>query len=67
MTAAVDTTDSDRVLGEAQAADFLKLSIRTLQAWRSQGKGPAYIRAGRSIRYRMSALIAWMNDNTVTP
>ena len=29
----------DRLLAEVEAADFLRMSIRTLQAWRSQRVG----------------------------
>jgi Helix-turn-helix domain len=59
--------DEDALLAEVQAADFLHLSIRTLQAWRSQNRGPAYIRAGRAIRYRRRDLIDWALANTCNP
>lgn len=58
--------DSDRLLTEVQAADALNLSVRTLQAWRPRGVGPAFVRAGRAIRYRRRDLLAWMDANTVT-
>ena len=44
--------DPDALLTEVQAADLLCLSIRTLQAWRNQNRGPAFVRAGRAIRGR---------------
>jgi hypothetical protein len=46
---------------------LLGLSSRTLQAWRSQGTGPAYVRAGRAIRYRRSDLVNWTETMTVAP
>jgi Helix-turn-helix domain len=55
----------DGLLTEVAAADFLSLSTRTLQAWRSKGFGPAFVRAGRAIRYRRRDLLAWMDANTV--
>jgi predicted DNA-binding transcriptional regulator AlpA len=58
-------TDPERLLTEIQAADFLRLSTRTLQAWRSQSVGPEYVKAGRAVRYRRSAVIAWTEQNTV--
>ncbi len=61
------STDDDRLLTEIQAADQLRLSSRTLQAWRSQGIGPEYVKAGRAVRYRRSALVEWAHDNTVVP
>ena len=59
------TIDVEGLLTEVDAADFLRLSMRTLQAWRCRGQGPTFIRAGRAIRYRRSDLIAWIEKNTV--
>lgn len=56
--------DDDALLTEVQAADFLSLSIRTLQAWRLRGAGPAYVQAGRAVRYRRRDLIAWIETHT---
>jgi DNA-binding transcriptional MerR regulator len=57
--------DVDALLAEVYAAELLGLSSRTLQAWRTKGIGPAFVRAGRAIRYRRRDLIAWMDANTV--
>lgn len=62
---AQQANDPERLLTEIQAADLLRLSARTLQAWRSQGVGPEYVKAGRAVRYRRSALITWTEQNTV--
>ena len=56
--------DRDALLTEAQAGDFLNLSIRTLQAWRMQGGGPAFVKCGRAVRYRRSDLVSWVDANT---
>jgi predicted DNA-binding transcriptional regulator AlpA len=64
MHAAPSPTDPDALLNEVQSADLLNLSVRTLQAWRSAGGGPRFVRAGRAIRYRRRDLLAWMDDNT---
>jgi excisionase family DNA binding protein len=48
-----------------QAAELLNLSSRTLQAWRVKGVGPAFVRAGRAIRYRRHDLLTWVEANTV--
>lgn len=58
-------TDCDFLLNEVQAADRLNLSIRTLQAWRSRGYGPVFIRAGRAVRYRPRDLTAWLDQRAV--
>lgn len=65
MRAAVGVNDFDALLTEVQAADLLSLSVRTLQAWRTKMFGPAFVRAGRAIRYRRRDLLAWMDANTV--
>jgi predicted DNA-binding transcriptional regulator AlpA len=64
MATASTRTDPDALLNEAQVADSLNLSIRTLQAWRVKNAGPRFVRAGRAIRYRRSDLIAWIEANT---
>jgi len=55
------------LLTEAQASQMLNLSVRTLQAWRGQGRGPNFVRAGRAVRYRSSDLTGWINEQTVCP
>jgi hypothetical protein len=66
MYAAHNINDHDALLTEVHAADILKLSIRTLQAWRARRTGPSYVRAGRAIRYRKRDLLAWMDANTIS-
>jgi predicted DNA-binding transcriptional regulator AlpA len=43
-------------------------SRRTLQAWRLLGRGPRFIKVGgRSVRYRLADVEAWLAAQTVTP
>ncbi|MEN3239023.1 helix-turn-helix domain-containing protein [Methylobacterium ajmalii] len=56
---------TDPLLTEAQAAHLLTLRQSTLQAWRHRGTGPTYIKLGASVRYRHSAILAWLNARTV--
>jgi predicted DNA-binding transcriptional regulator AlpA len=55
------------LLTEAQASQLLSLSTRTLQAWRGQGRGPRFVRAGRAVRYRAADLMGWISEQTVSP
>ncbi|TMI99690.1 MAG: helix-turn-helix domain-containing protein [Alphaproteobacteria bacterium] len=55
----------DALLTELQASEILNLSTRTLQAWRLRHAGPAFIQAGRAVRYRRRDLCAWIDANTV--
>ena len=48
---------------EDEAAAFLKLSNRTLQAWRVRGCGPKFRKLGRSVRYRLEDVQAFVNEN----
>jgi predicted DNA-binding transcriptional regulator AlpA len=54
---------TDQLLTEAQTADFLNVSIRSLQAWRVRGGGPIYAKLGRSVRYRRSDLDAHIEES----
>ena len=48
---------------EQEAAEFLKISVRTLQRWRTEppaGGGPRFYKLGRKrVAYRLSDLSAW--------
>lgn len=45
------------LLRERELAARWKLSTRTLQRWRNDGSGPAYILIGGAIRYRMEDIL----------
>lgn len=60
------TESPDRLLTESEAAEVLGFSKNTLRAWRVTGrpKGhppPSFIKCGRSVRYRLSRLIEWVD------
>ena len=55
------------LIGEKAAADFLSVSVRTVQAMRVRGGGPRYVRmSARCIRYRRSDLRDWLEDKLRT-
>lgn len=37
------------------------MPARTLNDWRHRGLGPAYIRLGKRVRYRFTAIEAWLD------
>lgn len=51
------TTD---LLTAREAAERLKLSESYLEKARIRGDGPRFVRLGRSIRYRLEDLEAWV-------
>jgi hypothetical protein len=54
------------LLHEADAARYVGISVAFLRQARVRAKGPAYFRIGRSVRYRVSDLEAWLSDRRVT-
>ena len=50
------------ILTEGQAAEFLNLKKKTLQAWRVRGGGPPFLKLGRAVRYRISDLENFLNE-----
>lgn len=59
------SSNPDALLREQDAADFLSLSVRTLQSWRLRLAGPPFVQIGRAVRYRRRDLIAWIDANTI--
>lgn len=47
---------------ESEAATELRHSVRALRSWRAQGIGPAWIKIGKGIFYKISALEAWLHS-----
>ena len=39
----------------------------TLAHWRSEGRGPAYVKLGMRVAYRGSDLNTWIEANTIRP
>ncbi len=44
---------------------MLCVSVKTLEAWRRLGKGPMFVKLGRSVRYTMRALDQFTRERTV--
>jgi predicted DNA-binding transcriptional regulator AlpA len=50
-----------KLLSEHEAAARLGVAPRSLQRWRTEGQGPAYVRVGpRRIAYDEAELIRWV-------
>ncbi len=54
-------------LSERDAASFLGITQRTLQDWRLNRRGPAFIRLGRRIAYDRGDLEQFLAANRVEP
>jgi predicted DNA-binding transcriptional regulator AlpA len=45
----------------AEVAAMLGIPSKTLVEWRSRSIGPEYLKVGRYVRYRWSAVNAWLD------
>lgn len=63
MTKHDDTLTDDELLDAHQAAAVLNLTYHGLEAWRSRGKGPPFIRISYNrVRYPRAELEAWLAE-----
>ena len=51
---------TDLLYDTQQAATFFGLAPGTLRKWRLNGRGPGFVRLGRSVRYRKAELEDFM-------
>jgi hypothetical protein len=63
---AANTTTDDELLTETEAAQVRRQSIRTLQAERLRGDGCPFVKLGRSVRYRRSDVLRFIESNVKT-
>jgi excisionase family DNA binding protein len=52
----------DELLTEQELAALLKVSVRTVRAWRIEGTGPPSLRIGRGVRYRRRDVDTWLEQ-----
>jgi predicted DNA-binding transcriptional regulator AlpA len=49
-----------RLLNEHEVADSCSINVLTLRKWRSQKRGPQFVKIGALVRYRPEAVDAWI-------
>lgn len=54
-------------LTERAAADYVGLSVRTLQKRRFERQDPPYLKIGRSVRYRLEDLDTFLEAHRIDP
>ena len=55
------TEDDPILLTPAEAAEYLKISVSTLERMRSEGSGPPFVRtSARRVLYQRAALEGWV-------
>lgn len=58
--------DSKTTVSRAEAAQILGVRPNTLAVWAHAGRGPAYLKIGRTVRYRTVDLEHFMAKGRVT-
>jgi predicted DNA-binding transcriptional regulator AlpA len=58
---------ANELMAEAEAADLLGKKVQTLRKWAVRGQGPARIKIGKTVRYRMADLQAWLDSQRQDP
>ena len=61
----MDRTSMIKSLDEKLAADVLGVAVQTMRNWRHLSKGPAYVKLGRAVRYRMDDLENYMDSKKI--
>jgi hypothetical protein len=58
---------TERYVNDVEAAMILSISPQTLRNYRHMGKGPAYSKRGRMVRYKIADLFEFMKSGRVDP
>jgi predicted DNA-binding transcriptional regulator AlpA len=56
--------DDDSLYTPRETANKLNSNERTLERWRTQGTGPAYVKIGRRVAYTHSAIREFIQQHT---
>ena len=67
MGAPTEGEAMDELLSEDEVAARLKVARGTLRTWRNRGQGPAFVKAGDLLRYRVADVQAWVESRRVVP
>jgi excisionase family DNA binding protein len=59
--------NTDTLLTPDELAEVLGVPAETLKQWRYFGRGPAFVRVGRHVRYRRVDVNDWVTAQRVDP
>jgi predicted DNA-binding transcriptional regulator AlpA len=57
--------DRDRLISDIEASQRYGFALKTWRNWRFNGKGPAVYKIGRTCRYKISDIEAWLDSHRV--
>lgn len=46
-----------------ELAEYVRVSVNTVDYWRFMGTGPRFVRVGRHVRYQQSDIDRWLTSN----
>ena len=56
----------DKLYTVAELAEYLAMNPQSLNNWRTQGYGPAFVKVGRNVRYREGDITDWLESQVAT-
>lgn len=60
------TLKRQEFLSPTELSAYIGIAVQTLARWRSEGRGPAYIKiGGKKVAYRISAVHSWLDQQDV--
>ena len=59
--------NNDTPVDDYKAAGKLGVAVQTMRNWRFEGRGPAYLKLGRSVRYQLADIEAYKRKKRVDP
>jgi excisionase family DNA binding protein len=62
MTTPDRSQEPRNLLGPSEVSRYLGVPLGTLANWRYQGRGPAFLRVGRHVRYRAEDVATWVEE-----
>jgi endonuclease III-like uncharacterized protein len=63
----IASVDPNELIDCIEAAGLLRQKPQTLAVWRCEGRGPEYVKVGRSIFYRRSGIGEFLAASIVIP
>jgi predicted DNA-binding transcriptional regulator AlpA len=58
---------NENLLNQEHAAEYIGVKPTTLSMWRHKGRGPKYLKIGRSCFYRSADIEEWLDAQCVIP
>ena len=58
---------SQQLFTDVDVARYCGVAPVTLRRWRLEGRGPRFVRLGRSVKYRLEDVEAWLKSREEVP